>query len=88
VRKSQHVVARCAAIVAVGILMLVGCLTAGGDGEPGISEYYDGLAYQAEHHATAVARNELSDRAWDDEMNYRATEDWHRSYGQATEEAY
>ena len=75
-----------ASVVTAGILLLVGCNTAGGD--PDLSEYYDGVEYEAERNATETARNDLSDRAWEDEMNYRATEDWRRSYGQATEEAY
>ena len=74
-----------AAMAAAGILMLVGCNDAG---DPGLIEYYDGLDYEAKQNATRTARDEFSERARQDEMNYRATEDWRRSYGQATEEVY
>ena len=77
-----------AAIVATGILVLVGCNTAGGDGDPGLSEYYDGVEERAKKSATEAMRDELSERAQQAELDYRATEDWYRAYGQATEEAY
>jgi hypothetical protein len=74
--------------VAAGMLTLVGCNTAGSDGDPGLSEHYDGVEEGAKKSATEAMRDELSEHARQDAMDYRATEDWHRGFGQATEEAY
>jgi hypothetical protein len=55
-----------ASLIAIGSLMLVGCIGSGGEGDPGLSEYYDGLEQRAEQNAEDAIEAELE---WADRQN-------------------